>query len=186
MLFLYYTNSDEFNKPQDRPDRSVGGFMSSSPIPNDQLGNLFSSLDLITLNEGVTQTRGIGIKNEAEQTLTNLKAWIVAPESPLAEFEIAFVAVSKNDCNESYMEKLINGSAAPYYATFYKPAVDSKLSVGVDIQPGQYLGMWIKRSIPSSSQKQKSCDQIYDDYINEVEVDTQEQLIVNFEWDYIT
>lgn len=56
---LYYTVSSGYNDPQSKLVNSLGGFKSSTPVPNDQDNNVFDELSLLSLVKGKTQYIGL-------------------------------------------------------------------------------------------------------------------------------
>ena len=63
---LYYTVSSGYNDPQSKLVNSLGGFKSSTPVPNDQDNNVFDELSLLSLVKGKTQYIGLILNNEGQ------------------------------------------------------------------------------------------------------------------------
>lgn len=46
---LYYTTTVGYDSPQPNSDRSLGGYKSSTKVVNDDFGNLFDELSVMTM-----------------------------------------------------------------------------------------------------------------------------------------
>ncbi len=146
MIELYYTGARASEQEQKNPSVSLGGYKSSTKVPNARLSNLFSDISLLAEQRGLTEVIGIIAKNAYTSPISAIKAWFVYPTSPFTSYEIAIVATSC-ECNEPYMEQLQDRFSLPYTAEFHPATETSKLSVTGTIEAGSYFGIWIKRSI---------------------------------------
>ena len=61
---LFYTGATEYLEPQNSPRLSIGGFVSSSPLPNDILNGIFGSISDYKAVNGLKEVRGVVLKNE--------------------------------------------------------------------------------------------------------------------------
>jgi hypothetical protein len=180
MLKLYYTSSRSYLGQQGKANQSLGGFPSSSPVPNSQLGNLFSSITSYTKQNEITEVIGLILKNEDDNDVENLQFYFDLPENMVAKFEIAAVALQLNSKNQYYMEELSNSQSLPTYAEFHEAdGLSNAVSLGI-LQADQMLGVWIKRTVTFSV---KTDDQLWEDYLNNVEIVNKENVRLKFIYD---
>ncbi len=143
MRFLY-TGADKFNVSQTDPSKSLGGFISSSIIPNDYLGNIFSEADKRSIDEKRIEVRCIAIHNNTASAITSNTLEIVLDDDSICNYRIGFQAVGEDDCDNKYFEQVINSQALPYEVTF-SPIVSEEVISLPDIAADSYLGMWLIR-----------------------------------------
>lgn len=78
-MIFYYTGSNKFGLPQGSIDKSLGGFISGTTVPNSMLGNLFSEISLLTEERQLTETKAIALKNSSGSAAVNLYMWFEYP-----------------------------------------------------------------------------------------------------------
>lgn len=176
---LYYTGSKTYLGTQQKKEFSLGGFVSSSIVPNSQLGNLFSDITKYTKGNEVTEVIGIILKNETGSAVSDILFNFSLPENLVASYQIAAVQLSQDSDGNYYMEEISNQYSLPYYATFYSADdSDNKVNLGSLLADGM-LGLWIKRTVTFTA---SDCNQLFDDYKEGVESATQEQIGLLFTW----
>jgi hypothetical protein len=179
MLKLYYTGPRSYLSPQQKPSYSLGGYPSSSIVPNDQDGSLFSKISTLTKQNEITEVIGLILKNEDED-IDNLQFYFNLPKNPSASYQIAAVALSQDSKNQYVMEEISNSTSLPYYANFFDAnGKDNTVDLGLLVQNGM-LGIWIKRSVVFSV---KTDDQLWDDFLNQVEDVNKETIGLEFIYD---
>jgi hypothetical protein len=179
---LYYTGSKTYLGTQQKKEFSLGGFVSASIVPNNQLGNLFSDITKYTKGNEITEVIGIVLKNELDGTASDIVFNFDIPEDAVASYEIAAVQLSQDGNGNYYMEEISNQYALPYYATFYSADDgDNKVNLGSLISGGM-LGLWIKRKVSFTA---SDCDQLFIDFKAGTEVGTKEQIGLIFDWTLI-
>lgn len=120
-MVLYLTGSiDPIGKKggitsQNIPGNSLGGFVSSTPVPNGNLNVLFGLISNMTLRENKPETFGIGLINGLGKDLKNVTMKIITRKDNIAHFEVAIVPLS----GEYSMEKIANRHDQPQIADFY-------------------------------------------------------------------
>ena len=117
------------DNPQSDASRSLGGYISSTPVPNAALNTLFDLISSYTLEKKSKETIAIGLINQFDKPVRDIELKIVTDENHEAVFKIAAVAVSSDDYA---MEKIANRYQEPmlaefYDASFYRAAVDFKI-----------------------------------------------------------
>jgi len=177
---LFYTGAFKQGEEQQNPVQSLGGYVSSSQIPNNVSGNLFSSIDTI---EPKTVVRGIAFYNESTSPLTGLKLWIDLPEDNVGHYEVAIVALAEDDCG-FYMERIQNENATPYLGVFASvDGEDNALEIG-SMDAESYYGLWIRRTLNSETANDfNNCDALYIKYQAEEALPENETMSLSFSWD---
>lgn len=133
-MMIYLTGaSTSLTKTQDNPQtdasKSLGGYISSTPVPNAALNALFDLISSYTLEKKPKETIAIGLINQFDKAVKDVELKIVTDENHEAVFKIAAVSVS----SENYsMEQIANRYQEPlmadfYDASFYRAAVDLKI-----------------------------------------------------------
>lgn len=72
MLRFYYTVSSGYNSPQTKVSDSLGGYKSSTPVPNDVFGNLFDEISLNLASNPHSQYVALVLKMRAQKRLKTL------------------------------------------------------------------------------------------------------------------
>lgn len=134
-MMLYLTGAGaSLVKTQDNPQtdaaKSLGGYISSTPVPNAALNSLFDLISAYTLEKRQKETIAIGLINQFDKEVKDVELKIVTDENHEAIFKIAAVAVSTDNYA---MEHIANRYQEPmlaefYDASFYRAAVDLKIN----------------------------------------------------------
>lgn len=183
---IYYTGADTFDGEQKDKDKSLGGYKSSTLIPNDVLGNFFSEISMYGLDEKLRETRALIVYNEGNDSLENLNIWFDKLTNSLGKFEVAAVGLTPDSQGEVFMEKIDNIRATPFTGTFVEADTSAnKQLLSASFDSKAYLGLWIRRSLSASDKAQFDCDTMYEAY----QADPQEALTteanvdITLEWD---
>ena len=104
--------------PQTDPMRSLGGFVSSSPVPNAAVNVLFDLISSLTIEKRQKETIGICLVNKFDFPVKNVTLKIIGDDTNLAEFKVAAVPVG----NELFMEKISSRYQEPIQAEFFSAA----------------------------------------------------------------
>ena len=136
-MMLYLTGAatslaSSSEAPQTDPLKSLGGYISSSQVPNGALNTLFDLISLQTLKEKPIETIAIGLINRFDKNVKDVKIKVQTDKYNTASFKIACVAVGDNFC----MEHINNRYEQPINAEFVD-ADFNRGAVEVEItQPG--------------------------------------------------
>lgn len=144
MLKLYYTVSSGYLDIQGNYINSLGGFPSSTEVPNDVFDNLFDEISLSEIKDAKTQYRAIVIKNESEEVIENIELWFEKKDSNICSYQIGATLLSNDE--QPFMEHIPSVYSKPLYTQLYDAAVDSKVSIG-NLNPGQMIGLWLSRTV---------------------------------------
>lgn len=144
MLKLYYTVSSGYLDIQGNYINSLGGFPSSTEVPNDVFDNLFDEISLSEIKDVKTQYRAIIIKNESEEVIENIELWFEKKDSNICSYQIGATLLSNDE--QPFMEHIPSVYSKPLYTQLYDATVDSKVSIG-NLNPGQMIGLWLSRTV---------------------------------------
>lgn len=141
MMKILYTGAINANEPQSDPNKSLGGYISSSQVPNGLLHNLFPELSQNSHQVNSPNVKCIALLNDSIKEEVSI--WFEQAENSKATFEIAIAKPALNDCNEPYFEQLPE-VGLPFF-NFHKANQESPFLVG-PLSEGQVLGIFIKRN----------------------------------------
>ena len=136
-MILYYSGASSNNAIQTSSSRSLGGYISSSLVPNGAVGNLF---DTLTPSSN-TQCRLIVLKNSFGD-LSNVL--ISIEDSSHIEYKIAAVSPTTDSCSNSIFEIIQAEDNLPYQAVLAKHNLIDPISIPSLIS-GAVVGIWIQR-----------------------------------------
>lgn len=179
-MIFYYTNSPEANQPQPVASKSIGGFVSSSVVPNDVLNEVFSGISMNT--EDNKQYRLLALRNTMQTTAENLMLKFFLNEDAISSFEVALVAPATDKCGDFVFEQIASQYSKPFTGDFTPIADGSVLSAG-DLEAGQVLGIWLCREFKVENNPAKSCEELCEDYDNQVVVEKEDELQLDVCWD---
>ena len=114
--------------PQNDAGKSLGGYVSSTPVSSGEVNALFDLISSYTLEKRKRETIALGLVNKLSQAVTNVTLKIVVDKENLATFRVAAVALN----NSMAMEKIANRYAEPMSAEFHN-ADFQRASVDIEI-----------------------------------------------------
>lgn len=151
-LVLYYSGAVVNNALQPDSNKSLGGYTSSSPIPNGTVGNLFNTLTPSTN----TQCRLIVVKNISQVTISNIN--ISIEDSAHIEYTLAATSPAIDTCGNKIFEQIQADEQIPYQAVLAPHPLGSPIVAS--IAAGDILGIWIRRAVKNTN------DPVYKALIN--------------------
>lgn len=183
---LYYTVASQENIAQKKIDYSLGGFKSSSQVPNGMIGNLFSELSLLALDRKLNEYIALVLYNDTGDEVSDITVYFDYPvdgnaaQTNLCKFEIAAVALNETD---NSMEIVENIYAQPYNAEFHEAdGVANAVNLG-SLVNNKGIGIWIKRSIIDSRVTDLfDPDTLNDNYVNSVTPLKVEEITIKINW----
>ena len=131
MLFLTGASSSLINSggtPQSDSMKSLGGYVSNSPVPNGALNSLFDFVSLKSIKDRTKETIAIALINKFNEPVYDVSLKVVCSKDSSCAFKVA--AVSLN--NEYCMEHINNRYSQPMMAEFHDATFNSA-SVDVEI-----------------------------------------------------
>lgn len=148
--------------PQQKANQSLGGFKSSSLVPNSSFGSLFSDISSLFIERDLPEYIGIILINEMEVESTDIKLWISRDVDSICKYKVSVVEL--NSRNE--MEMLPSINSKPLYAEFYEAnSIDSAINIP-PMLPNEQYGIWIERSLDKESTSyinRSNCEKLYTD-----------------------
>ena len=113
---------------QTDPAKSLGGYISSTLVPNGELNALFDLISSHTLEKKKKETIALALVNKLDKAVNNVTLKVVVGNENLATFRVAAV---KPDSSLA-MEHIANRYAEPLAADFYS-ADFQRASVDIEI-----------------------------------------------------
>lgn len=122
------TKSD-WASPQSDVNKSLGGYVSSTTVPNGALNVVFDLISSYTLEKRTPETLAFALINKFDKPVKDVELKLVTDEGNLAMFKIAAVSV---DSETMAMEHIANRYEQPinaefHDASFYRAAVDVRI-----------------------------------------------------------
>lgn len=140
---IFYTGAIEYDKIQNSPSLSTGGYKSSTTLPNGGLNNLFPTITQSTLLGNKRSVRMIVLHNLIGADLTNLKIW--TEDGQYSSIEFCCLYPGRDHCNNPVFEKVINDSL-PYQGTFAKYQEENPFTIS-NLAAGDMIGIWLKKEL---------------------------------------
>lgn len=141
---LFYSNPLINNEPSD-PQKSLGGYVSSSVVPNGRLNNLFATIDKSSIANNDSETKLIVLKNTMAAAANSIRIWTQKGE--LFNFKIGAILPAIDDCQRSVFETIQQSSDIPYQSVLIEKEGESNaLNVG-SLDPQGCIGIWIMRTL---------------------------------------
>lgn len=185
MLKLYYTVSSGYLDIQGNYINSLGGFPSSTEVPNDVFDNLFDEISLSEIKDVKTQYRAIIVKNESEEVIENIELWFEKKDSNICSYQIGATLLSNDE--QPFMEHIPSVYSRPLYTQLYDATVDSKVSIG-NLNPGQMIGLWLSRTVDKEKALEEYNNVAEEDPLHRsrykpIEKEKQETVDLKITWD---
>lgn len=187
MIKFYYTTSEGFDMSQTKISNSLGGFKSSTEVPNDCFSNIFGEISLLSGKENKPQYIALILKNEGDEVLNNVELWFTSSEDNLGKLEVGAVVPNKDNEDNSYIERTTTMYSKPFGINFHSPTEEDKVTIG-NLEPNQEIGLWFKRSVDV-----KKFKEIYDNVAikdlstrnryKPIEKSTEELIDLHISWD---
>lgn len=148
-MILLYTGAQSANAPQINADKSLGGYVSLTGIPNGRLSNIFPTVAKSDVLQNRSLIRMIALKNTTGADVTNVAIYTDVTGAK-TKLKLAAVTPALDSANNSFFESVMDGSSLPYQATLdYHEGVGNAIAVGT-IANNATVGIWILREIDQS------------------------------------
>lgn len=156
-MILLYSNSDNADLEQTDPFKSIGGYVSKSPISNGTPNNIFGEIPFSDFYNEKPEYRLLILKNTFSTAISDINIYIDNISiNNIADYKIAFSSFGLDICNNQIYEKLSSRYSKPFSSSdFIKYDINNKASIQT-ILPNSTIGIWIERKIV----KQRSKDLI--------------------------
>lgn len=123
--------------PQTDTSKSLGGFASTTPVPNSSLNSLF---DGITDNMSEFEVIALALINETGVEVRDVSVDIELPENRQCDFQISAVKLNRG----LGMESIQNRYQEPMMGEFM-PLGEECVLLTDTLGDGEGVGIWIKR-----------------------------------------
>lgn len=161
---FFLSGAQHPDTPQKDINQSLGGYISSTPIPKNLINSLFSTISNKDLVDEKIDTLAIFLKNTGTEDIQNLNFTQVyesklGKKTNLCKFEWGFVIPQANNCIELIGSKNEN----PFYVEFEEPELVRENCILKITNPGQIgddcfiLGVDFTLSGNSKNDVVKSC-----------------------------
>ena len=133
-MMIYLTGADtslvkSADAPQTDTAKSLGGYVSSTPVPNGELNALFDLISAYTLEKKQKETIAIALVNKLASAVTDVTLKIVVGKDNLATFRIAAVTLDSSLAMEHIPNRYAEPMAADFYnADFQRASVDIEIT----------------------------------------------------------
>lgn len=142
---LYYTGASKPEAIQDNPSLSLGGFKSSTQIPNGQIHNLFPKITQSVVMTNRKAIRMIVFHNQLTTTMNNIKLYIENSEH--CKFTLVPIAPGfDSECNRYFFEKVTDEQNLPYQGTLAEYTQAAPFTIPT-LEAGKFIGVWIRREL---------------------------------------
>lgn len=131
MLFLTGASSSLINSggtPQSDSMKSLGGYVSNSPVPNGALNSLFDFVSLKSIKDRTKETIAIALINKFNEPVYDVSLKVVCSKDSSCSFKVSAVSLNSEYC----MEHINNRYSQPMMAEFHDATFNSA-SVDVEI-----------------------------------------------------
>lgn len=186
MIFLY-TGAGKFEGVQLVPDRSLGGYISGSEIPDSLLSNLFDQITTYTKRNNKTETRVIAIQNDSGGALTNFKLWADysadSDSNNDAYLKVGYASPKVDDCGDLYIDNIGNSNANPRGVELFEADGEENALNLPNLADDGYLIIYIQRILNPDSLLPLSNDDLISILDEEIVLEKEEEIQLNFSWD---
>ncbi len=149
---FYYTGNKQPRLPQLLPERSLGGYVSISEVPDGLLSNLFDQVSLYTQRTNKPEYRVIALFNDDNVTYSGLQAWVEynnqsSDEIDAGLYQIGFATFKTDNCGDLYVDSLGNTQAAPRGVTLVDAPSEGFSLALPNLEAGMYVAFYLKRTL---------------------------------------
>jgi len=135
---LYLSGATHLNSVQKDISKSLGGFISSTSVPNGQLNVLFGDVSIYGEENSTQETIAIFLKNDSKDEISNLILQQIynnnlGVDDNLCKFEWAVVEPNE----QGFIERIGNRSEIPFDADFFEPKARREDCILKIITPSQ-------------------------------------------------
>jgi hypothetical protein len=177
MIYLYYTGAKENDGVQTEIQKSLGGYISSSIIPNASLNSLFRDLSEFSKIKNSSEVICVAIKNTLLTPLENFTFYINGLDASI-DVKAAFVVPTTDSCGNKVFESIKTQEQLPYYAEFENvDGEDNAINIG-QFPANSFLGLFLQKIITPESEQ---CTAVNFSTITEQEKTQSLDLV--FSWD---
>lgn len=184
MLNILYTGADKALSSQGESNRSLGGYISNTPIPNSFIGNLFPTISQLSQQEAREEVRVIAIQNNSGAAFTSFELYIdlTDEDNNVAEWEIGMQLAYLDDCGDLMVETIPNPYSSPINVSMQDGVgYNNKLTLP-NLEDQAYVGIFIQRKIPKVIVDEEADEALADAYDEGTTAITEESMSLVFSY----
>jgi len=108
--------------------KSLGGYISSTQVPNNAINSLFDLISIHTIKDKPKETVAIGLVNKFDYAVKDVSLKLISDQDNICKFRVAAVMADENLCFEHINNRYAEPSGAEFYdACFYRASVDVEI-----------------------------------------------------------
>ena len=179
---LYYTGAQGSDLIQKDPSRSLGGYLSSTPIQNSLENTLFTDLSMNTRSHPRREVRMIALKNTLGFSVDNLKIRFALDALSVCNYKFAVVLPTINSKGNPVFEQIDSDRALPYHAEFSSVVSGIWEEISTLFAANKVIGIWIIRELNTTKIAPKSCETLITEHESGNTPSTIESFGFDFSW----
>jgi len=141
-LKFFYSGAANVDDAQTDPSLSLGGNLSSSEVPNRNLNNIFSDINLANSRAGMIDFRALFIKNTGAENFTKVTLFIKN-----YSVYVDKVYLGKDQVAGNTIQTISSSIEYPECVDFKIPGTSEYVDIGA-LNAGAARGIWFKRETP--------------------------------------
>ena len=132
---------------------SLGGFVSSTTVPDGSLHALFPEVTPQQCSSGLVDYRCAAVVNaHPSLVLPSLRVWIARIDTRGAAFAIGVDPAGKVLVADGQVAaRVASGTTAPPGVTWVSPAVEADGLAVLSLGAGEAFAVWLRRTVPASA-----------------------------------
>lgn len=142
---LYYTGALIPNTIQILPEKSLGGFVSTTAISNGVANNLFPTITKTNILQNKKVIRMLALKNTTGAIVSGLRVWTNSQK--YSKVNIAVIESQSNERGHVFFELLDDVHSIPFQATLESCEGEENACEVGDLAIDQTVGVWIQREL---------------------------------------
>jgi hypothetical protein len=183
-MLLFYTGSDTPQGVQKLSEKSLGGYISSTIVPNGILNNLFSTFTKSDVDSKRNQTRVIALTNLTSAPIPNISLYTSIPNGSFVDIKLGVSEPFFDKCGNPNFEKLDTEEASPYYTTYGSYTSISPLVFAGPLDVGASIAIFIQR-LPDYDNIPNFCDSTIPSVDMAERIETYEAMDKEAQWNLL-
>lgn len=142
---IYYTGAKKSEERQDNPSLSLGGFKSSSQVPNGAIHNVFPKITQSTVIKNHKIIRMIVLHNPSTTTMSNIRLW--SEDGEFSKILLTGILPAYDaECDVYYFEEVANEASLPYQGTLAQYTEATPFTIP-ELLPTKTIGIWLRKEL---------------------------------------
>lgn len=179
---VFYTGSSNGNFAQQNPSSSLGGYISTTRVPNNRDSNIFGPIAYLDWKEQEETTLALGLYNETSSPLNNFKVWVTLEDGSFIDIDLGLSA-SSTDSKGVFIESIQSSDSLPFIDIFEGIYSENDALQLASIPAQSYYGLWLTRRIKNSLKDQFSDTILEQNFNNNTEWQKNWTFTLQMSWD---